>query len=136
MTSSIGSDSSFTANSPRKGASEAWRPKETTHHRDPSKSSENLDEAEEDQATSTRGAPAVVIHEILRKEGEADSSPRPGAVFFWSGLAAGLSMGFSFLATALIQSELPECPPPDWQRRLFTGLHRCLDDSSSSPKAP
>ncbi len=53
--------------------------------------------------------PAVVIHEILRKEGEAELSRRPGAVF-WSGLAAGLSMGFSFLAMALIQSELPEGP--------------------------
>jgi formate-nitrite transporter family protein len=34
---------------------------------------------------------------------------RPGAVF-WSGLAAGLSMGFSFLALALMQSKLPEGP--------------------------
>jgi hypothetical protein len=69
--------------------------------------SKNLDPAEKDQAAQHAAPPAVVIHAILRKEGEAELSRRPGAVF-WSGLAAGLSMGFSFLAMALIQSKLPE----------------------------
>jgi hypothetical protein len=69
--------------------------------------SKNLDAAEKDQGARHSAPPAVVIHEILRKEGEAELSRRPGAVF-WSGLAAGLSMGFSFLAMALIQSKLPE----------------------------
>ena len=45
----------------------------------------------------------------MRKEGEEELARRPGAVF-WSGLAAGLSMGFSFLALALIRSGLPEGP--------------------------
>ena len=49
----------------------------------------------------------MVIHEILRKEGEAELERRPMALF-WSGLAAGLSMGFSFLTLALIQSALPD----------------------------
>ena len=71
--------------------------------------SKHLDPAEKDQAARHAAPPAVVIHEILRKEGEAELGRRPGAVF-WSGLAAGLSMGFSFLAMALIQSELPEGP--------------------------
>jgi formate/nitrite transporter FocA (FNT family) len=71
--------------------------------------SRNLDAAEKDQAARHSAPPAVVIHEILRKEGEAELSQSPGAVF-WSGLAAGLSMGFSFLALALIQSKLPEGP--------------------------
>ena len=69
----------------------------------------HLDPAEKDQAARHAAPQAVVIHEILRKEGEAELGRRPGAVF-WSGLAAGLSMGFSFLAMALIQSELPEGP--------------------------
>jgi hypothetical protein len=64
-----------------------------------------FDGAEKDQAARHSAPPAVVIHEILRDEGEAELSRRPGAVF-WSGLAAGLSMGFSFLAMALIQSKL------------------------------
>ena len=71
--------------------------------------SKHLDPAEKDQAARHAAPPAVVIHEILRKEGKAELGRRPGAVF-WSGLAAGLSMGFSFLAMALIQSELPEGP--------------------------
>jgi formate-nitrite transporter family protein len=68
--------------------------------------SDHLGPAEKDQAAQHAAPPAVVIHEILRKEGEAELAKRPGAVF-WSGLAAGLSMGFSFLALALMQSELP-----------------------------
>jgi hypothetical protein len=59
--------------------------------------SKNLDSAEKDQAARHAAPRAVVIHEILRKEGEAELSRRPGAIF-WSGLAAGLSMGFSFVA--------------------------------------
>jgi formate/nitrite transporter FocA (FNT family) len=71
--------------------------------------SEHLDPSQKDQAAQHAAPPAVVIHEILRKEGEEELSRGRGAVF-WSGLAAGLSMGFSFLALALIQSQLPEGP--------------------------
>lgn len=71
--------------------------------------SQNLDPAEKDQAAQHSAPAAVVIHEIVRKEGEEELARRPGAVF-WSGLAAGLSMGFSFLALALIRSGLPEGP--------------------------
>ena len=76
----------------------------------PFEKSKHLDPAEKDQAAQHAAPPAVVIHEILRTEGEAELGRRPGAVF-WSGLAAGLSMGFSFLALALIQSKIPEGPP-------------------------
>jgi formate/nitrite transporter FocA (FNT family) len=68
-----------------------------------------LDEAEKDQAAQHAAPPAVVIHEIVRKDGEEELSRKPGAIG-WSGLAAGLSMGFSFLTMALIQSALPASP--------------------------
>lgn len=74
----------------------------------------HLDAAEKTQAAEHSAPQAVVIHEILRKDGEAELARRVGAIF-WSGLAAGLSMGFSFLAMALIQSGLPEGP----SRRLL-----------------
>lgn len=74
----------------------------------------HLDAAEKSQAAAHSAPQAVVIHEILRKEGETELARRAGAIF-WSGLAAGLSMGFSFLAMALIQSGLPEGP----SRRLL-----------------
>jgi formate/nitrite transporter FocA (FNT family) len=75
----------------------------------PFDASRNLDAAEKTQAIEHSAPQAVVIHEILRKEGESELGRRAGAIF-WSGLAAGLSMGFSFLALALIQSALPEGP--------------------------
>jgi formate-nitrite transporter family protein len=50
---------------------------------------------------------AAVIHEAIRVEGEGELS-RPVRALAWSGLAAGLSMGFSLVATALLQGHLPD----------------------------
>jgi formate-nitrite transporter family protein len=59
-----------------------------------------------------RSAPGVaVVYEAIRQEAEVELE-RPNNALFWSGLAAGLSMGFSFLAEALLQSGLPDAP---WQ---------------------
>jgi formate/nitrite transporter FocA (FNT family) len=50
---------------------------------------------------------AHVVHETIRRDGEEElQRPLPAVAF--SGLAAGLSMGFSFVAEALIQSHLPD----------------------------
>ncbi|XIG12485.1 formate/nitrite transporter family protein [Dehalogenimonas etheniformans] len=49
---------------------------------------------------------AVVVHEAVRQEGEDEICRHPAALM-WSGLAAGLSMGFSFLGVALIDAFLP-----------------------------
>ncbi|RBP13750.1 formate/nitrite transporter FocA (FNT family) [Roseiarcus fermentans] len=87
----------------------------------PFDSSRNLDPAEKTQAAEHSAPQAVVIHEILRKDGEAELARRAGATF-WSGLAAGLSMGFSFLALALIRSGLPDGP----SQRLLAGPGYCL----------
>jgi formate-nitrite transporter family protein len=57
-----------------------------------------------------RSAPrAVVVHEVVRREGEKEME-RPVSALLWSGLAAGLSMGFSMVAEGLLQSGLPEAP--------------------------
>lgn len=50
---------------------------------------------------------AHVVYESVRLEGE-DELERPAAALAWSGLAAGLSMGFSLLAEAAITSYLPQ----------------------------
>ncbi|MDP9095067.1 MAG: formate/nitrite transporter family protein, partial [Pseudomonadota bacterium] len=47
------------------------------------------------------------IHSVIRKEGEEQLQRHSGAIA-WSGLAAGLSMGFSFLTMALLQGRLPD----------------------------
>jgi len=73
---------------------------------------ELLDEREQEQAEEHSSLRALVIHEVLRKEGE-DELKRPVGALAWSGLAAGLSMGFSFLGLALMRSGLPDAP---WAR--------------------
>jgi len=75
------------------------------------KHSENefLDEHEREQAEEHKSIRALVIHEVLREEGESELE-RPVGSLAWSGLAAGMSMGFSFLALALMQSALPAAP--------------------------
>jgi len=55
-----------------------------------------------------RSAPkALVIFEAIRSEGEHELE-RPASSLAWSGLAAGLSMGFSMVAQALLGHYLPE----------------------------
>ncbi len=68
--------------------------------------SPHLDAQERKQAATHSQIRALVIHEVLREEGEFELSRPPGALA-WSGLAAGLSMGFSFLTHALFQANLP-----------------------------
>ena len=80
----------------------------------PYEGSKSLNPNEKDQAAEHSAPPALVIHEIVRKDGEEELS-RASAAVGWSGLAAGLSMGFSFLALALIQSALPDQP---WRRLI------------------
>lgn len=50
---------------------------------------------------------AKVVYEAVRLEGE-DELERPAVALAWSGLAAGLSMGFSLLAEGALRSYLPE----------------------------
>jgi formate-nitrite transporter family protein len=68
--------------------------------------SPHLDAQERKQAATHAPIRALVIHEVLREEGEFELSRPPGALV-WSGLAAGLSMGFSFLTLALFRANLP-----------------------------
>ncbi len=55
-----------------------------------------------------RSAPHVaVVHAVVRKEGEEELARAPAALA-WSGLAAGLSMGFSLVAQAYLHAALPD----------------------------
>ncbi|MFL5590225.1 MAG: formate/nitrite transporter family protein [Ktedonobacteraceae bacterium] len=49
---------------------------------------------------------ALVVHETVREEGEHELR-RPPSALAWSGLAAGLSMGFSLVAQGLLHAYLP-----------------------------
>jgi formate/nitrite transporter FocA (FNT family) len=69
----------------------------------------DLDPFQEAQLLRHRPLQAVVIHEIIRTEGEAELV-RPTSALIWSGLAAGLSMGFSFAAQAMLHHEFSGLP--------------------------
>jgi formate-nitrite transporter family protein len=86
----------------------------------PSEPSENTLELTEKeiQAAEQRSAiSAMVVHEAIRREGEQELR-RSSSALFWSGLAAGLSMGFSLIAEGLLRARLPDQP---W-RPLITKL--------------
>ena len=68
---------------------------------------QHLDGDEQRQAERHSTPRAVVIHEIIRDDGEQELQRRLGALAL-SGLAAGLSMGFSFLTEALLTAGLPD----------------------------
>jgi formate/nitrite transporter FocA (FNT family) len=72
-------------------------------------SSPHLDEGEQGQAATHSAPRALVLHEIIRAEGEEALKRKPSALA-WSALAAGLSMGFSFLTQALLHASLPDAP--------------------------
>lgn len=50
---------------------------------------------------------AAVVYEIIRQEGEEELARAPRNLW-WSGIAAGLSIGFSVLGEALLRAHLPE----------------------------
>ena len=71
--------------------------------------SPHLDEREQRQAAAGMPMRALVIHEIVRDQGEEELARSFGGLT-WSGIAAGLSIGFSFLAQATLQARLPDEP--------------------------
>jgi len=73
------------------------------------KGSPHLDSEEKDQAARHASPRAVVIHEIIREDGEQELE-RTNTALALSGLAGGLTMGFSFLAEALLRASLPDTP--------------------------
>ncbi len=52
---------------------------------------------------------AIVVHEAVRRDGEEELK-RSVSALAWSGLAAGLSMGFSFVAEGLLRAHLAATP--------------------------
>jgi formate/nitrite transporter FocA (FNT family) len=69
------------------------------------RNSPHLEKHEQEQAAQSKLVPARVIHEVLREEGDTELRRSVGALL-WSGLAAGLSMGFSFLTLAFLHVAL------------------------------
>lgn len=69
----------------------------------------DLDPDEQQKAKEEESLNASVTYEVIRREGEKELARAPQALA-WSGLAAGLSMGFILVAEALLRSHLPDAP--------------------------
>jgi formate-nitrite transporter family protein len=68
-----------------------------------------LTEREKEEAQDRTSVSATVVHETVRYDGEEELH-RPISALAWSGLAAGMSMGFSLVAMALFRAYLPDRP--------------------------
>jgi formate/nitrite transporter FocA (FNT family) len=68
---------------------------------------EDLSEAEQQRMSEGIRLKAALVHEIIREEGEEELARSTGALA-WSGLAAGLSMGFSLVVEGLFHHHLPD----------------------------
>src|SRR5438309_11118114 len=66
-----------------------------------------LTEEEQEEARQRTSVTAYVVHEAIRMDGEEELR-RPVSALAWSGLAAGLSMGFSLVAQGVLRSYLPD----------------------------
>jgi formate/nitrite transporter FocA (FNT family) len=64
-------------------------------------------EVENVEEMSTPRTP--VIYEVVRRLGEEEME-RPAFSLWWSGVAAGLSISFSLLAQAILETHLPDAP--------------------------
>ena len=69
----------------------------------------DLTDKEKSQVAERARPNALVVHEVIREEGEKELN-RPVAGLAWSALAAGLSMGFSLVAEGLLRTRLPDAP--------------------------
>jgi formate/nitrite transporter FocA (FNT family) len=65
--------------------------------------------AEKEEVEERSSPTGKVVYEAIRHEGESELE-RTSSALAWSGLAAGLSMGFSFLGVGLLRAYLPDEP--------------------------
>ena len=67
---------------------------------------DGLNRKEREDAYRRTAPRAAVVYEAIRREGEEELE-RDTSALIWSGVAAGLSMGFSFLTEALLAHHMP-----------------------------
>jgi formate/nitrite transporter FocA (FNT family) len=68
-----------------------------------------LTEREEEEVEQRTSVKAHVVHEAVRRDGDTEFE-RTASALATSGLAAGLSMGFSFIGEGVLRSHLPDAP--------------------------
>lgn len=68
-----------------------------------------LSEQEQKHVEEKQSPTAHVLHETIRRAGDRELE-RNASALMWSAIAAGLSMGFSLLAPALVHARMGETP--------------------------
>jgi len=85
-------------------------PTRSRHEVGPREPSPALTKRTEEEKVEERVAiGAHIVYETIRREGEEELR-RSSSALAWSGLAAGLSMGFSLVAEGLLAAYLPDRP--------------------------
>ncbi|MEP9369287.1 formate/nitrite transporter family protein [Xanthobacter sp. VNH20] len=69
----------------------------------------DLSAQEHEQVEEHRNLRPLAVYEVIRREG-VEELRRPVASLWWSGLAAGLSIGFSVVAEGALHAHLPDAP--------------------------
>lgn len=86
-------------------------------HRDEKGQPTPADPQTQQKAKDEESFDAATTHEVVRRDADKELE-RAGSALAWSGLAAGLAMGFSLVAEGALRSMLPDA---DW-RPLITKL--------------
>ncbi|WP_029034727.1 formate/nitrite transporter family protein [Salinimicrobium terrae] len=68
---------------------------------------ENFSDTDKQESEERKSPTAKVIHDSIFIEALSELS-RSSSALFWSGLAAGLSMGFSMISEGLLRANLPD----------------------------
>src|SRR5512135_805636 len=80
-----------------------------TDEKQQSPNTPELDDQQQEQVERRMFIPALVVHEVVRRQG-VEELARPMSALAWSGLAAGMSMGMSLVAEGLLRGYLPDAP--------------------------
>ncbi len=80
-------------------------------YRDEKGNPTTADPETQQKAKEEESLDAAATHEVVRIEAEKELE-RAASALAWSGLAAGLAMGFSFVTEAVLRAHLPEA---DWR---------------------
>src|SRR4051812_23722722 len=69
-----------------------------------------MSDKSDNAAAAQRQAPSgAIVYQAISREGEEELE-RSSSALFWSALGAGLAMGFSMIAEALLTTHLPDAP--------------------------
>jgi len=77
------------------------------NERDEPQAHEESQRGEAKKISEARRLRAAIVYEVIRVEGEGELA-RSASALWWSGLAAGLSIGLSVLSQALLATHLPD----------------------------